>query len=138
METNYLQYCGGFCHTLTWISHGCTYDPQPEPPPTSFPIHPSGLSQCTSCQCPVSCIKLELVIYFAHGNIHVSMLFSHIIPPSPSSTVSKSLFFISMLFCYLTYRVAITIFLNSRYMHFFKILFYLTLQYCIGFAMYQN
>ena len=19
-----LQYCGGFCHTLTWISHGCT------------------------------------------------------------------------------------------------------------------
>ena len=22
-----LQYCGGFCHTLTWLSHGCTYVP---------------------------------------------------------------------------------------------------------------
>ena len=22
-----LQYCGGFCHTLTWISHGCTCVP---------------------------------------------------------------------------------------------------------------
>ena len=24
MEANYLQYCRGFCHTLTRISHGCT------------------------------------------------------------------------------------------------------------------
>ena len=34
-----LQYCSGFCHTLTRISHGCTYFPHPEPPPTS-PLHP--------------------------------------------------------------------------------------------------
>ena len=27
-----LQYCGGFCHTSTWISHGCTCVPHPEPP----------------------------------------------------------------------------------------------------------
>ena len=33
-----LQYCSGFCHTLTWISHGCTCVPHPEPPPTSLPI----------------------------------------------------------------------------------------------------
>ena len=26
-----LQYCGGFCHALTWISHGCTCVPHPEP-----------------------------------------------------------------------------------------------------------
>ena len=32
-----LQYCTGFCHTLTWISHGCTCVPHPEPPPTSLP-----------------------------------------------------------------------------------------------------
>ena len=25
------QYCGGFCHTLTWISHRCTCAPCPEP-----------------------------------------------------------------------------------------------------------
>ena len=64
--------------------------------------HPSGLSQCTSFECPVSCIELGLVIYFTYGNIHVSMLFSQIIPPSPSPTEPKSLFFISvslLLFC---------------------------------------
>ena len=27
-----LQYCSGFCHTLTWISHGCTCVPHPESP----------------------------------------------------------------------------------------------------------
>ena len=27
-----LQYCSGFCHILTWISHGCTSVPHPEPP----------------------------------------------------------------------------------------------------------
>ena len=41
-----LQYCSGFCHTLTWISHGCTCVPHPEPPaylpPYPIPLgHPS-------------------------------------------------------------------------------------------------
>ena len=52
-----LQYCGGFCYTLTWISHGCTCVLQswiPLPPPS--PSDPSGLSQCTDFECPVSCI----------------------------------------------------------------------------------
>ena len=87
-----LQYCSGFCHTLTWISHGCTCVPHPEPPSHHLPIDPSGSSQCTSPEHPVSCIEPELVIYFTYGNIHVSMLFSQIIPPSPSSTESKILF----------------------------------------------
>ena len=26
-----LQYCSGFCHTLTWISHGFTCVPHPDP-----------------------------------------------------------------------------------------------------------
>ena len=67
------------------ISHRCTCVP-----------HPSGLSQCTGFECPVSCIKLGLVIYLKYGNIHVSMLFSQIIPPSPYPTESKSLFFTSV------------------------------------------
>ena len=96
MEANSLQYCSGFCHTLTRISHGCTCIPHPEPPPTSLPLHPSGLSQCTGFECPVSGTELGLVIYFTYGNIHVSMLFSQIIPPLPSPTDSKSLFFISV------------------------------------------
>ena len=65
------------------------------PPPSSS--HPSGSSQCTSPEHPVSCIKLGLAIYFTYDNIHVSMLFSQIIPPSPSLAQSISLFFVSLL-----------------------------------------
>ena len=67
--------------------HRGTRVPHTEPP--FFPI--PSLSQCTSFECPVSYIKLEMVIYFTYDNIHVSMLFSQIIPPSPSPTESKSL-----------------------------------------------
>ena len=34
-----LQYCSGFCHTLTWISHGFTCVPHPNPP-SCHPPHP--------------------------------------------------------------------------------------------------
>ena len=37
-----LQYFGGFCHTLTWISHGFTCVPHPEPP-SHLPPHPIPL-----------------------------------------------------------------------------------------------
>ena len=37
-----LQYCSGFCHTLTWISHGCMCVPHPEPP-SHIPPHPIPL-----------------------------------------------------------------------------------------------
>ena len=57
------------------------------------PSHPSGSSQCSSPEYPVSCIKPGLAIYFTYDNIHVSMLFSQIILLSPSPTESKSLFF---------------------------------------------
>ena len=56
--------------------------------------HSYELSQFTGFECPVSCIKLGLVIYFTYGNIHVSI--SQIIPPSPSPAKSKSLFFTSV------------------------------------------
>ena len=34
-----LQYCDSFCHTLTWISHGCTCVPHPDPPSHLPPHH---------------------------------------------------------------------------------------------------
>ena len=39
-----LQYCSGFCHTLTWISHGFTCIPHPDPP-SHLPLYliPLGL-----------------------------------------------------------------------------------------------
>ena len=71
--------------------------------PSHLPLHPpSRLSQSTSFGCPASCMELALVIYFTYGKVHVSMLFSQIIPCSPSPTESKSLFFMPMsllLFC---------------------------------------
>ena len=60
------------------------------------PSHPSGSSQCTSPEHPVSCIEPGLAVYFTYGNIHASMLFSQIIPPSPSPTESNTLFFTSV------------------------------------------
>ena len=39
-----LQYCSGFCHTLTWISHGFTCIPHPDPP-SHLPLHPIPLLQ---------------------------------------------------------------------------------------------
>ena len=55
------------------------------PPPTSFPIPsleviPSALA--------LSTVYPGLVICFTYCNIHVSMLFSQIIPPLPSPTES--------------------------------------------------
>ena len=66
----------------------------PHPPPS--PSHPSGSSQCTSPEHPVSCIESGLATHFTYDNIHVSMPFSHIIPPSPSPTESKRLFYTSV------------------------------------------
>ena len=92
-----------------WV-YMCPPSRTPLPPPS--PSHPSGLSQCTSFEYPVSCIKVGLVIYFTHGNMLqcYSLQSSHprLLPQRPkvcSLHVS--------LFCCLTYWVIITIFLNS-------------------------
>ena len=90
-----LQYYDDFCHTSAWISHGCICVPPSQTcllPPS--PPYPSGLSQSPGFECLASYIKLALVIYFTY--IHLSVLFSQIIPPSPSPTESKSLFFTLM------------------------------------------
>ena len=74
-----------YTSSQTWI---------PLPPPTTH--HSSRSSPCTSPKHPVSCIDPRLVIRFLCDIIHVSMPFSQIIPPSPSPTESKRLFYTSM------------------------------------------
>ena len=72
----------------------CSQSRTPLPPPS--PYHLSGSSQCTSPKHPVSCIEPRLVIHFIYDIIHVSMPFSQIIPPLPSPTESKRLFYTSV------------------------------------------
>ena len=64
------------------------------PPPSLY--HPSRSSKGTSPKYPVSCIEPGLVIRFLYDIIYVSMPFSQIIPPSPSPTGSKRLFYTSV------------------------------------------
>ena len=64
------------------------------PPPTPYNL--SGSSLCTSPKHPVSCIEPRLAIRLLHDSIHVSMPFSQILPPSPSPSESKRLFYTSV------------------------------------------
>ena len=78
---------------LPWV-YMCS--PSWSPLPPASPSHPPGSSQCTSPEHPVSCLEPGLAIHFTCDNLHVSMPFSHIIPPSPSPTESKRLFYTSV------------------------------------------
>jgi len=91
-----LQYCIGFPYINMNPPQVYTCYPYwtPLPPPSMY--HPSGSSQCTSPKHPVSCNEPGLEIHFIYDIIHVSMPFSQIIPPSPSPTESKRLFYILM------------------------------------------
>ena len=97
MEANYFTILYWFCHTLTWICHRCIQSaPSWTPLPPPCPSHPSGSSQCTSPEHPVSCVETGLAIRFTYDNLHVSVPFSHILPPFPSPTESKRLFYTSV------------------------------------------
>ena len=112
-----LQYCSGFCHTLTWISHGCTCGPHPEPP-SHLPPHPipqghpsalalSALSHASNLdRWSISHMVIYMFQCYSLKSSHPRLL-----PQSPK-VCSLHL----CLFCCFTYRVIITIFLNSIYM----------------------
>ena len=91
MEANYFTILYWFCHSSTWIRHRCTRVPHHLPPPS--PYHPSGSSQCTSPEHPISWIEPGLAICFIYDIIHVSMPFSQIILSLPSPTESRRLFY---------------------------------------------
>ena len=91
-----LQYCIGFAIYQHESATGVHVFPILNPLPPPSPYHPSGSSQCTSPKHPVFCIKPGLAIHFIYEIIHVSIPFSQIIPPSPSPTESKRLFYTSV------------------------------------------
>ena len=113
-----LQYCIGFAIHQHESATGVHVFPILNPTlPSPSSYHPSGSSQCTSPEHLVSCIEPGLMIHFTYDIRHVSMPFSQIIPPLPSPTESKRLFYTFVSLLLLTYRVIITTFLNSIYMH---------------------
>ena len=111
-----LQYCSGFCHTLTRINYGCTCVPYPEPPPTSLPIpslwvipvhQPWALSHALNLDWwSVSHMIIYMFQCYALRSSHPR--------PLPQSPIDCSIY-LCLLHCP-AYRVIITIFLNSIYM----------------------
>ena len=116
-----LQYCIGFAMHWHESTTGVHEFPNMNPlqPPTP---DLSGSSPWTSPKHPVSCIEHRLAIHFLQNSIHMfqchSPKSSHPLPlPQSPKVCSLHL----CLFCCLTYRVIINIFLNSIYMYFRKV-----------------
>ena len=95
-----LEYCGGFCHTLTWISQWCTCVPHPSALALSVLSHTSNLDWWS-----VSHMVIHMLQCYSLKSSHPLLL-----PQSPK-VCSLHL----CLFCCLAYRVIITIFLNPIY-----------------------
>ena len=113
-----LQYCGDFCHTFIWLSHECTCVTHPDPP-SHLPPHPipQGHPSAPALSTLSHASNLDwrsishMIIYMFQC---YSLRWSHprLLPQSPK-VCSLHL----CLFCCLTYRVIVIIFLNSIYMH---------------------
>ena len=117
-------YCSGFCHTLTWISHGFSCVPHPDPPshlpphpiPLGFPSAPALSTRLTHPTWADDVSPL-IVNLFQCCSLWTSL--PRLLPQSPKvCSVHLCLFF-----CF-AYRVILTIFLNSIYIY--------VLVYCIG------
>ena len=85
-----------FCHISMNLPQVYTCSPSWTLLPPPYPYHPSGSSQCTSPKHPVLCIEPGLATRFIYDIIHISVPFSQIIPPFPSPTESKRLFYTSV------------------------------------------
>ena len=125
-----LQYCSGFCHTSTWISHGCACVPHPEPP-SYLPPHPIPLGHPSASALSILNHASNLDWRFvSHMIIYMfqchSPKSSH---PRPLLQSPKDCSIHLCLFCCLTYRVIITIFLNSIYMCYYTVLVFFFLAY---------
>ena len=111
-----LQYCSGFAIHWHGSTTGVHVFPIMNPILTSLPIPSLWVIPLLQPWAPCLMHLTWLEIYFTYVNIHVSTLFSQIIPPCllPQSPKVCSLYL--CLFCCLIYRVIVTIFLNCIYM----------------------
>ena len=89
-----LQCCIGFAMCRRGSAAGVHMFPALNRPPTSLPI--PSLQVIPVHQPQASCIEPGLVIHFLYDIIHVSVPFPQMVPPSPSPTESKRLFYTSV------------------------------------------
>ena len=106
-----------FCHISKWICHMYTRVPHPEPssllPPHTIPLgHPSA--PAPSIQYHASNLDWRLVSYMILYIFQCHSPKSSHPLPLPQSPKDCSMH--QCLFCYLVYRVIVSIFLNSIYM----------------------
>ena len=116
-HSHYFTILYWFCHTSTWIFHRYTRVPQPEPssllPPRTIPLgHPSA--PAPSILYPASNLDWRFVSYMILYMFQCHSPKSSHPLPLPQSPKACSIHL--CLFCCLTYRVIIIIFLNSIYM----------------------
>ena len=107
-----------FCHITKWICHKYTCAPHPEPssllPPHTIPLgRPSATAP--SIQYRASNLDWQLVSYMILYMFQCHSPKSSHPLPLPQSPKDCSIH--QCLFCCLVYRVIVTIFLNSIYMH---------------------
>ena len=119
-----------FCHTSTWIHHGYTCVPHPKPPSHLLPCTiPLGHPRATAPSILYHALNLDwwfisyMILYMFQCHSPKS---SHL-RPLPQSPKDCSMHL--CLFCCLTYRVIIIIFLNSIYMCYYTLLVFFFLAY---------
>ena len=91
-----LQYCIGLAIHWHESALGVHVFPIPIPPPASLSIPSLWVIPVHQPSALVSCIQPGLAIYFTLDNIHVSVLFSQIIPPLQYSSLGNPMDKISL------------------------------------------
>ena len=114
----YLQYCIGFA--IHWLESavGVHVFPILNPPPTSLPIPSLWVIPVHQPRAP--CIMHQTWTGFTYSHMIIYMFQCHSSIsscPRPLPQSPKDCSIHLCLFCCLTYRVIVTIFLNSIYMH---------------------
>ena len=111
------QYCVGFCHPSTWISHRYTHVPSLlNLPPTSLPIPPLDVVTEHWAELPGSHSKFPPAVYLTRGSGYALTLVSQLAPPSPSPAVSTVCSLRLHLHCCPANRNISTVFLDSTHL----------------------